>query len=56
MFSTARPFLIMQIYMHIQQNKKSYIEVYSKIHKSGVKFQISEGNSLKIWLNRVALT
>ena len=48
--------LIMQIYMHIQQNKNSYIQACSKVHKSGVKFHISEGNSLKIWLNRVALT
>lgn len=45
----------MQVCMRIQQKKKILHRGMFKIHKSGVKFWISEGSGLKIHLNRVAL-
>lgn len=39
--------------LHAYTAKERIIEACSK---SGVKFQISEGNSMTVWLNRVALT
>lgn len=47
--------LVMQICMHIQQKKKILHRGLFKIHESEVKFWISEGSSLRICLNGIAL-